>query len=458
MFNGFKTSAYPSFFQKKKLSLWASASNFIWNAKCQEDKYLRTFAKKYLPIGEFPQIDQKYSQYKNDEFSSWLKKCPSQILRNSASNWYDTYKHFFKGLCNRPKIKKKDHYSILLTRELFRIDIDEKTKTIKLFIGTKTNNIGYLKVKWHNKKWLKGDLPSSLRIKRTPYGKYTVSFCYKEKEDTQKAKEWLDHLKTLEEENLNKIVLGVDRGIKVICATDDDRRYIASKDEIKSLKKSEIKKKRYQKRLAKQQKKSKRRAKTKKKLSKICDKQKNVRNNICHNISKKIVGTKDINVIVFENLKTKNMTKTAKGDSKNPGKNVKQKAGLNKEILNKAWHKIEEFTTYKASKVHKVVFKIDPKYTSQECAYCGHIHPQNRKGDKFKCQNLSCNNEDHADNNAGKVIKKRAIKLLLYSGTELSDVNVLKDTSDIGRGAKVRPVLPDGKQAVAEKRKKRKIA
>lgn len=458
MINGYKTTAYPSTFQKRKLFLWASAANFIWNAKCQEDKYLRTFAKKYLPLETYPPIDQKYSQYKNDEFSAWLKKCPSQILRNSASNWYDTYKNFLKGICNRPKVKNKDHYSILLTRELFRIDIDEKTKTIKLFIGTKTNNIGYLKVKWHNKKWLKETPPNSLRIKKTPYGKYTVSFCYGEKEDTKKAKEWFDYLKTLNEESLNKIVLGVDRGINVISATDDDRQFKAKKEETKSLIKSEIKKKRYQKRLAKQQKTSKRRLKIKKKLSKTYDKQKNVRNNICHNISKNLVETEETKVIVFEDLKTKNMTKTAKGDSKNPGKNVKQKSGLNREILNKAWYKLEEFTIYKASKIDKVVFKIDPKYTSQECANCGHIHPKNRKGDKFKCQNLSCDNEDHADNNAGKVIKKRAIKLLLYSGTELSDKNILKGISDIGRGAKIRPVLPHGKPAIAEKRQKRRTA
>jgi putative transposase len=456
MINGFKTTAYPTSFQKKNLSLWAYGANFIWNAKCQEDKYLRTFAQKYLPIGTYPKIDQTYCQYKNNEYSPWLKKCPSQILRNSASNWYDTYKNFLKGLCNRPKIKNKDKYSILLTRELFRIDIDEKTKKIKLFIGTKTNNIGYLEVKWHNKKFLKCHV-NSIRIKKTPYGKYTISFCYGEKTPALNTK-WLDYLKTLEEEKLNKMVLGVDRGIKVICATDDDRRFYARKEETKSLIKSEIKKKRYQKRLARQQKESKRRENTKKKLAKVHEKKKNIRNNICHNISKKLVETQDIKVIVFENLNTKNMTKTAKGDKKNPGRNVKQKSGLNREILNKAWHKLEEFTIYKASRLDKVVFKVDPKYSSQECACCGHIQPQNRKGDKFKCLNTSCNNEDHADNNAGKTLKKRAIKLLLYSGTELSDVNVLKDTSDAVRGAKVRPVLPQGKQAVAERRKKRRIA
>jgi len=35
-------------------------------------------------------------------------------------------------------------------------------------------------------------------------------------------------------------------------------------------------------------------------------------------------------VIVFEDLKTKNMTKSAKGSNKKPGRRIKQKSGLNR--------------------------------------------------------------------------------------------------------------------------------
>ncbi|WP_084202217.1 zinc ribbon domain-containing protein [Aeromonas fluvialis] len=74
-------------------------------------------------------------------------------------------------------------------------------------------------------------------------------------------------------------------------------------------------------------------------------------------------------------------------------------------------------------------------YTSQECAVCGYIHPANRRSPSlFVCG--KCDNTDNADHNASLVIKKRAITLILDSGTELSAADVLTTAADIGRGRK----------------------
>ena len=93
-------------------------------------------------------------------------------------------------------------------------------------------------------------------------------------------------------------------------------------------------------------------------------------------------------------------------------------------------------------------------FTSQECADCSHIHPDNRKSQElFKCEN--CGHTDNADKNAAEVIKKRAIKLILNSGTELSKRGVLLDS---GRGAKVKVRRGKSKSthAVVSKRQKRR--
>ena len=84
--------------------------------------------------------------------------------------------------------------------------------------------------------------------------------------------------------------------------------------------------------------------------------------------------------------------------------------GLNKAILSKGWYKLVLFSTYKAKRENKVVFKVSPHYTSQECADCGHTQPENRVTQaSFVC--CSCGHAENADLNAAKVIKKRAIKL-----------------------------------------------
>ncbi|MDJ7122625.1 transposase [Salmonella enterica] len=142
-------------------------------------------------------------------------------------------------------------------------------------------------------------------------------------------------------------------------------------------------------------------------------------------------------IIVFEALRTARMTRRPKAKQDEQGRFIsnkaKQKAGLNKSILNVGWHVIETYTYYKAYSSSKAVFKIPAPTTSQECAKCGHTHPDNRKTQAlFVCGN--CGNTDNADHNASLVIKKRAINLILDTGTVLSGDGVLRTQSDSGRG------------------------
>jgi len=414
--------------QKKTSSMWMGCSRFIWNAKCAENTYLSRFAKKYLPLGSYPKPDQTYAQYKDEILSPWLKDCPSQILRNSASTWYLTYQNFLKGICNKPKKKRKNRRnSILLTRELFKFEKCEDGVT-RLFIGTKTNNIGYISVKRHRS----FKEPNSIWLIREN-GKYTVSFCY---DDGCKAgltdREHLDNLKKCSKEELETKVVGIDRGVRrPVQAGDEYFDFTKEQKNNKSQKEKDIK--RYQRDLGRKDKGSNRWEKTKQKISKSHKKISNIRKDFCHKTSRAIVDNNE--VIILEDLKTSNMTKKpkAKKDEKT-GKwkknNRKAKKELNRSILDKGWYLLESFLKYKAKILGISVFKILANYTSQECSNCGYTHPDNRKKHKFLCK--SCGYADNADRNASKVIKKRAIKLILYSGTELSKRGVLLD---IGRGA-----------------------
>lgn len=131
------------------------------------------------------------------------------------------------------------------------------------------------------------------------------------------------------------------------------------------------------------------------------------------------------------------------GDIKN---GARAKSGLNRSILDKGFGLLERFCAYKAMKACKAFFKVSALYTSQECADCGHIHPDNRQTQSvFLCER--CGHTDNADRNAALVIKKRAIKLILDSGTELSDRGVLTPSRYRARssrktgGAKAHPAM-----------------
>jgi putative transposase len=427
MLLGITFLSHPTNKQKKIISQWIGCSRFIWNAKCEEENYLSIFAKKYLPMGTYPKLDQTYSQYKDKTLSPWLCDCPSQILRNSASNWYSTYQNFLKRICNKPKRKRKSNRSsIFLTRELFKFEKCEDG-VVRLFIGTKTNNIGYLSLKIH-KPFKK---PNSIWLIKEN-GKYMVSFCYEDDCNPISNEEHLNYLKKCSKKELEEMTVGIDRGVTRPVQVGD-KYFDFTREQKKKKKRKEKYIKRWQKALERKIKGSNRRKRIKQKTSKAYKKISNIRKDFCHKTSRSIVDNNK--VIILEDLKTSNMTKKPKAKKDETGKwkknNRKAKAGLNRSILDKGWHLLESFLKYKASKALRPLFKIIANYTSQECSGCGYTHPDNRKKHKFLCK--SCGYSDNADRNASKVIKKRAIKLILYSGTELSKRGVL--LLDTGRGA-----------------------
>ena len=77
------------------------------------------------------------------------------------------------------------------------------------------------------------------------------------------------------------------------------------------------------------------------------------------------------------------MTRAAKGTPENPGRNVRAKAGLNREILRSGWgllvRRLEE-------KAPGRVEKIKPHYTSQRCSACGQVDRDSRESQAvFQC-------------------------------------------------------------------------
>ena len=88
-------------------------------------------------------------------------------------------------------------------------------------------------------------------------------------------------------------------------------------------------------------------------------------------------------VIRVEDLRVRDMTRSAKGTVAEPGRNVRAKAGLNREILASGWgllvRRLEE-------KAPGRVEKIGPAFTSQRCSACGHVAGENRKSQAvFAC-------------------------------------------------------------------------
>jgi putative transposase len=101
-------------------------------------------------------------------------------------------------------------------------------------------------------------------------------------------------------------------------------------------------------------------------------------------------------LIRVEDLQIANMTRSATGTRENPGRNVRQKAGLNREILRSGWGLLVRRL---ADKAPGRVEKIKPHYTSQRCSACGQVDRDSRESQAvFRC--TACGFACHADVNA----------------------------------------------------------
>jgi putative transposase len=105
-------------------------------------------------------------------------------------------------------------------------------------------------------------------------------------------------------------------------------------------------------------------------------------------------------LIRVEHLQIPAMTRSAKGTAADPGRNVRAKSGLNREILRSGWgllvRRLEE-------KAPGRVEKINPAFTSQRCSACGHVDARSRESQaRFCC--TACGYAGNADVNAARNI------------------------------------------------------
>jgi len=105
-------------------------------------------------------------------------------------------------------------------------------------------------------------------------------------------------------------------------------------------------------------------------------------------------------MIRVEDLRITNMTRSAKGTAGNPGRNVRAKSVLNREIMRSGWGLLVRRLQDKAP---GRVEKISPVYTSQTCSGCGHRDPESRESQsRFRCR--ACGLTVNADVNAARNI------------------------------------------------------
>lgn len=416
--SGVRFAAFPTEEQAEVLTRWIGCQRFIYNGKVDEDRLFAAQRRMELRDGRTcaTPFDQQYAQFKT-ELSPWLADVPSQILRNGAVRWRTAKQRQLKGIARAPRRRNRENFSsVMVTSELFefREEVDPHTGEpgFRLWLGTVTRPLGELKFKAHRP----FGLPTVLTVTRESCNRWYVSFSYSQVSPTMRRTrdELAYELNRLSDAELELLSVGLDRNVRDNFAAASDGTFFSLPDVVqRRLERKAQGRKRYQRKLVRQKKGSKNSQKSRERLARSHAYQRSALKDVAHKVSHTL-ATSDAQLFVFEDLKIQNMVRAPKARQDAAGhwlpNRRKQKAGLNKAILQRAWGRTLEFTQYKTARRNKLALVVPPQYSSQECSSCGHTHPENRQGSLFVCN--ACGFVAHADTNAARVIRRRGIAML----------------------------------------------
>ncbi|MBG0825261.1 transposase [Planomonospora sp. ID91781] len=197
---------------------------------------------------------------------------------------------------------------------------------------------------------------------------------------------------------------GIDLGVASLVTTSDDehlanpRHLAATADRLADAQRDLARKKRG----------SKRRRKAVARVAALHAMVRRQRLDHAHKAALALVAAYD--VIVHEDLRIANMTRSASGTIERPGRNVTAKSGLNRSILDAGWGVFLTVLAYKAESAGRELIAVEPRNTSRTCLRCGHCVKENRLTQAaFRC--TACGHEAHADVNAAVNILRAGLAL-----------------------------------------------
>lgn len=320
----------------------------------------------------------------------WYSGIDSTVLQQNVKRLDIAYKNFFDGR-GFPKFKNRSNFTS------FTFVMGVKIKGNKIYLP----KLGWMR--FYNSR----SIPSGFTIKACTVRKrqngWYVSIRVEDKSVPEYSPKALGS---------NPKVIGCDLGITKLVHLSDG--YQVENPRFSTNKKAQRTLKIRQRRVSRKNKGSKNRKKAAIQVGKFHQKISDKRQAHQWETANLIVS-RNVDVIAIEDLNISGMMRRCqvKSDEKT-GRFLKngqsRKKGLNRAISDAGWGDLGLKIEYLAAKQGKIVIKVNPKHSSQECRNCGQIDKSNRDGEKFIC--VKCGYHEHADISAAKTIRDRALKMV----------------------------------------------
>ena len=359
---------------------FAGACRFVFNRALALQNENHEAGNKYV---SYTKMASWLIEWKSHPDTQWLKDTPSQPLQQSLKDLERGYKNFFQKRAAFPRFKKRGQ------NDAFRypqgVKLDQTNNRISL------PKLGW--IRYRNSREVIGEVKNVTVIQSC--GKWYVSIQteYEVPEQVHKAAS----------------MVGLDAGVTKLATLSDGTVY----QPVNSFKANQRKLAMLQRQLSRKVKFSASWQKQKKKIQRLHSHIANIRRDYLHKVTSEI--SKNHAMIVIEDLKVCNISKSAKGTAERPGRNIRAKSGLNRSILDQGWYEMRRQLEYKQLWRGGQVLAIPPAYTSQRCVCCGHTAKENRQTQsKFVCQ--VCGYTENADINGARNILAAGHAVLACGG------------------------------------------
>ncbi len=363
----------PTPAQQAALAEHCAHARFVWNLAVEQHAHWKPGRKSAPSFAEqCRQLTEARAEF------GWLRAGSVIVQQQALKDFAQAMASFFGGTHRRPTWRRRSQ------NEGFRI-VAVKDGDIRRL----SRNVGEVKVPkvgWVRFRWSRAvpDGVKSFRVTRDRGGRWHVAFAaIPEPIPAPGAGD----------------VVGIDRGVAVsVALSTGDLLYVPA------LREAEAKRLgRLQRKLARAARGSNRRARVKAAIAKLKAREADRRRDWVERTSTGLA--RDFDVIGVEDLKIKNMIRSARGSIDVPGRNVRAKSGLNRAILAAGWGQLVERLEHKAP---GRVVKVDPRYTSQTCNACGHVARESCESQAvFWC--VACGHQANADVNAARNIRDTAV-------------------------------------------------
>jgi putative transposase len=360
----YKFQLRPKAGQENLMRRFAGCCRFLWNKALALEK--ETYETKGGRIG-FSSLCNLLRDWKKEEGTAFLSEAHSQILQQSLKDLDRAYKNFFARRAELPRFKKKGVHDSFRYPQGFKLD----ERNARIFLP----KIGWMR---YRKSRATEGTPKQVTVSLVA-GKWYVSI------QTEREVETPVHP--------SQSTVGIDMGIACFAALSDGTMLTP----LNTFRKHEKKLAAMQRKLSRKTKFSANWHKQKAKVSRLHKKIAHVRTDFLHKATTAI--SKNHARVVMEDLKVKNMSRSASGSLETPGRNVRAKSGLNKSILDQGWFEFRRQLGYKLAWSGGTLLVVPPQYTSLTCHVCGNADKANRVSQaKFVC--TACGHSANADRNA----------------------------------------------------------